>query len=158
MRPEFQRPLGRLVPDSQLSRQLLLGEISDSALVTVGDATLERVAGFGLTPSLQIIDGKERRTARRMPESPVPVTVIRCDNPPGGISPACTDAIKGALGSDSPVRMEVRGEEDLLVLPVCALAPAGTVVLYGQPGEGMVIVHVNDEVKNKTKLLLESMI
>ena len=50
----------------------------------------------------------------------------------------------------------VNGEEDLLVIPVCIHAPEGA-RMYGQPNEGLVVVQVDSEIKNKTKTLLDLM-
>lgn len=44
----------------------------------------------------------------------------------------------------------VDGEEDLAVLPCILTAPSGSLVLYGQPGEGLVVCEV-DKVINKVK-------
>jgi len=41
------------------------------------------------------------------------------------------------------VLIVVDGEEDLAVLPCVITAPPGTVVLYGQPGEGVVLCEVD---------------
>ena len=49
------------------------------------------------------------------------------------------------------------GEEDLLVIPVCIHAPDNAVVMYGQPNEGLVIVKITPEIRNKTQTLLDSM-
>ena len=51
----------------------------------------------------------------------------------------------------------VIGEEDLLVLPVCAYSPENSVVLYGQPNEGIVIVQINSEIRNKAQSIMNSM-
>jgi len=51
----------------------------------------------------------------------------------------------------------VNGEEDLLVIPVCIYAPDNSVVMYGQPNEGLVIVKITPEIRNKTQTLLKSM-
>jgi uncharacterized protein (UPF0218 family) len=56
-----------------------------------------------------------------------------------------------------PIRISVNGEEDLLVLPVCVYAPENSVVLYGQPNEGLVIVKITPQIRNKTQTLLDSM-
>ena len=55
---------------------------------------------------------------------------------------------------EESVRITVDGEEDLLVIPACIYAPDKSVVLYGQPNEGMVIVPVTSEIRNKTKSIL----
>ena len=56
-----------------------------------------------------------------------------------------------------PVRLSVNGEEDLLVLPVCIHAPDNAIVMYGQPNEGLVIVKITPEIRNKTQSLLDLM-
>ena len=68
------------------------------------------------------------------------------------LSPSYTN-----LKSNVPVQIVVTGEEDLLVLPVCVHAPQNAIVLYGQPNEGLVIVKVTQEIRNKTQQLLNLM-
>ena len=55
------------------------------------------------------------------------------------------------------MRIIVKGEEDLLVLPVVLFAPEKSVVIYGQPNEGLVIVKVNEEIRNKAKSIMNAM-
>ena len=57
----------------------------------------------------------------------------------------------------APVRITVMGEEDLLVLPVCIYAPDNSIVLYGQPNEGLVLVEISTEIRNKVQTLLDLM-
>jgi len=54
--------------------------------------------------------------------------------------------------------MVVEGEEDLLTLVVMVTAPLGSLVVYGQPNEGLVLVEVNGEAREKACLFLENMI
>ena len=158
LRDEFKSPLGKLIPNSQTTKENILKEISpDSILITVGDATSEKMMNFGLMPLLQIVDGQEKRVKRSLPKTNEPITTVKCDNPPGEIYLECIDIIRECLTSTSPIRIEVNGEEDLLVIPVCIYAPDGAVVMYGQPNEGLVVVHVDSEIRNKTKSLLSLM-
>jgi uncharacterized protein (UPF0218 family) len=53
-----------------------------------------------------------------------------------------------------PVRIVVSGEEDLLALPLFVMVPNGSVVLYGQPLEGMVIVRIDEKIRWKARDLL----
>ena len=68
-----------------------------------------------------------------------------------------TEIIKKAFSMTAPVRITVMGEEDLLVLPVCIYAPDNSIVLYGQPNEGLVLVEINTEIRNKVQTLLDLM-
>jgi len=56
------------------------------------------------------------------------------------------------------VRIFVRGEEDLAALPAILLAPEGSVVLYGQPDEGVVFVSITKSKKEEILDLLDKII
>lgn len=147
-------PLGILLKDTtreSISKYLAPG----TTLITVGDATTEKILGYGITPLLQIVDGLEKRSKRAPPKTAS--KIVHCDNPPAEITKQSVDAIRDALDSGQPTQILVNGEEDLLVLPVCVYAPDGSVVMYGQPNEGLVIVPVTQEIRNKTKNLLDMM-
>lgn len=158
LRDKLKIPLGTLIQDKDTSKQNLSNLISsDSFLISVGDATTQKMIEYGLVPSIQIVDGQEKRVKRNPPEYAQSKTNLTCSNPPGEITQDGIETIKKALKSEFPVRILVSGEEDLLVLPVCMLAPDGAIVLYGQPNEGLVIVKVDSAIKNKVKSLLDSM-
>lgn len=156
MRGLFREPLGRLIPDGDITREVIAGELEGGMLVTVGDATTQRVLEYGILPHIQIVDGLERR-AKRSPPGGGGVRTIRCANPPGGITRDSVSAVDSALASPDPLRILVDGEEDLLVLPVCAGAPGGAVVMYGQPGRGLVVVRVDQRIRDKANSLIGMM-
>ena len=79
------------------------------------------------------------------------------DNPAAEITPQSIDIIKKAFTMQPPIRLCVNGEEDLLVIPVCIYAPENAIILYGQPNEGLVIVKITSEIRNKTQKLLDLM-
>ena len=155
-RDRMRAPLGVLLPDDTPDRDIRRRLPDGSPVVTVGDRTTERVLGLGVVPALQIVDGMERRKRRIPPASEVE-SEVAVENPPAMITGQSVSAIADALASKHPVRILVRGEEDLLVLPVCVHAPEGTAVLYGQPGEGLVVARVDAEIKNKAQKLLDLM-
>ena len=158
LRDKFKAPLGKLIPDSDATKENILKEIpAGSILITVGDVTSEKIMNFGLIPLVQIVDGKTKRGQYQIPHSSQPLITIECDNPAGEINPECIEIIQKSLATKSPVQILVNGEEDLLVIPVCINAPDGAVVMYGQPNEGLVVVHIDSEIKNKTKTLLDLM-
>ena len=82
---------------------------------------------------------------------------LNVDNPAAEITTQSIDLVKKAFDMKPPIRISVNGEEDLLVLPVCVYAPENSVVLYGQPNEGLVIVKITPQIRNKTQTLLDSM-
>jgi len=156
LRDSLKKPLGVLIRDSDTTKENILKNIpADSFVITVGDATTEKLIKYGIIPSLQIVDGLEKRSKREFPSSTVKTT-FSCNNPPAQITQESIDVIKIAI-KEPPARITVIGEEDLLVLPVCVYAPENSVVLYGQPNEGLVIVRINLEIRNKVKVIMNSM-
>ena len=157
LRDQFKNPLGVLLPEDIADKKHILEYLSDdSYIITVGDRTTEKMIDFGLIPSLQIIDGVEKREKRELPKLEN-ATKLTVDNPAAEITTQSIDVIKQAFTLQSPVRIVVNGEEDLLVIPVCVHAPENSVVLYGQPNKGLVIVKVTPEIRNKTQGLLDLM-
>jgi hypothetical protein len=158
LREQLKIPLGILLLDNQTTKENVIKYTQSSPfIITVGDATTEKMLNFGIIPSLQIIDAKEKRSKRAPPSNETVTTIMTCINPPGEITKESIAVIKKAFKSKTPVRINVTGEEDLLVLPACIYAPKDAVVMYGQPNEGLVIVKINDQIRNKTQLILDSM-
>lgn len=156
LRNNLKKPLGILLKDADTSKENILKNIpAGSFIISVGDATTEKLIKYGIIPSLQIVDGLEKRFKRKPPYSNAK-TELTCINPPAEITKESIDAIKKAIQSP-PARIMVMGEEDLLVLPVCILAPQNAVVLYGQPNEGLVIVQINSEIRNKAQEIMDAM-
>ena len=158
LRDQLKNPLGNLIKDNDIDKENIIKEISaESVLITVGDRTTENMLQLGLKPQIQIIDGLEKRNKRLVPTDDAINTNLSCKNPPGEITEESTQVIQKAFSSEPPVRITVDGEEDLLVLPVCMYAPEGSVVMYGQPNEGLVIVHITPEIRAKVQKILDVM-
>lgn len=157
LREQLKIPLGKLLVEDDTSKENILKLItSDSFIITVGDATTEKILSYGITPALQIIDGIEKREKREIPKTNIQ-TELECDNPAGEITQQSIETIKNALQSLPPVRIIVKGEEDLLVIPVCQYAQNNSIVMYGQPNEGLVVVTINENLKNKIQKIVDLM-
>jgi uncharacterized protein (UPF0218 family) len=150
---ELKKPFGTLIPDAQVTKEKITSAVRGGRVMAVGDATTERLLAFGIVPDVAVVDGKERRRKRGYPE--FDSVVITCKNPAGIISKQAVDALKQALKAKPPVRVVVEGEEDLLALPVFAMAPDDAVVLYGQPLEGLVVVRITPARRNRAKNLMD---
>ena len=150
----LKRPFGTLVVEKEISKSKIMFML-DSArkIITVGDATTERIVSFGITPDIAVIDGVERRSLRDRSIN-YRAKEMFCTNPAGMISDEAVEVLQKALEASTPIRIKVQGEEDLLALPLFAMAPKGSVVLYGQPLEGMVLVNINEEKQNQAKELM----
>ncbi|MHA2213848.1 MAG: DUF359 domain-containing protein, partial [Candidatus Thorarchaeota archaeon] len=62
-----------------------------------------------------------------------------------------------AINDNASSLIVVEGEEDLMGFPAVLLAPEDSVMLYGQPGVGIVWVPVNDENRKLARGLLDEM-
>ena len=158
LREDLKIPLGDLINDVDVNNKNIQTKINPkSVLITVGDRTTENMLQLGLKPQIQIIDGLEKRNQRIVPTDDAVNTNLSCRNPPGEITKESIQVIQKAFSSEPPVRITVDGEEDLLVLPVSIAAPENSVVMYGQPNEGLVIVHVTPEIRAKVQKILDVM-
>lgn len=157
LRDQLKKPLGILIPEHDATKENISRNIAkDAFVITVGDATTEKMIKFDFDVSLQIVDSLEKRNKRDLPESKME-TILTCENPAAEITEESVSMIRKAFGMTSPVRIIVKGEEDLLVLPVAVYAPNNSVILYGQPNEGLVIVQVTEEIRNKASSIMNSM-
>lgn len=149
------RPLGTLLKNDSEIRSLLEG--FKGFLITVGDIVSTSLIEMGFKPHLCIVDG---RTMRK------PITVAEClkkgrrvfqlENPPGTISEDSWRVLREAVSSpDSTVIVE--GEEDLLTLVAVESAPEGSLVLYGQPGEGVVAIRVGESSRRMVSEIIGTM-
>jgi len=158
LRNQLKNPLGNLIKDNDPNKENILKKIyAESIIITVGDKTTENMVQLGLRPQIQIIDGLEKRNQRTVPVDGAINTKLSCKNPPGEITEESMQIIQKAFSCESPVRIIVDGEEDLLVIPVCIFAPENSVVIYGQPNEGLVIVQITPEIQAKIQKMLDAM-
>ena len=158
LREQLKIPLGLLLPIGQDNKENIQKQLSNNSyIITVGDKTTEKMIEYDIIPSLQIIDGFEKRQKREFPKHGNEFE-LKIDNPAAEITLESIEIIKKAFEMSSPVRLIVNGEEDLLVLPVCIHAPKNSVVLYGQPNKGLVLVQITTEIRNKAQTLLDLMI
>ncbi len=151
----LKQPFGALVPDKEVTKQKIATMLKGARqVIAVGDATTERLVSFGITPDIAVIDGRERRSKRSYPAN-YPAKELRCTNPAGIISGEAVKVLQDALKMPPPVRMLVDGEEDMLALPFFAMSPEDSVILYGQPLEGLVVVKVTRAKQKQAKDLMD---
>ena len=157
LRDQLKIPLGVLLPIGQDNKTNIQKYLSDNSyIITIGDRTTEKMINFDIIPSLQIIDGLEKRIKRDIIKLGNAFE-LKTDNPAAEITLQSIEIIKKAFTMNSPIRLTVNGEEDLLVLPVCIHAPENSVILYGQPNKGLVLVQITTEIRNKAQALLDLM-
>lgn len=157
MRPEFQKPFGPVLKTEDLVKNIKRGD----TLVCIGDLVSRTAIWLGLEPKIIVVDFKTERKELE-PElreelSHYGKVVLRVENPAATVTKQLYGAVVQAFRLAGTVRIEVEGEEDLAGLPVFAEAPLGTVVIYGMPGQGFVLVRVDEAMKRKARDLLERM-
>ncbi|MEC8143249.1 MAG: DUF359 domain-containing protein, partial [Candidatus Thermoplasmatota archaeon] len=160
---EFKTPMGDLfegpeeAPEVALSAMLEALPENHGTLVAVGDVTVKGLMDMGVLPDIAFIDGQTKREALDAS------LLVRGDayaqqrsvvNPPGQLTPELLDVVRWALEQDQSVLVEVDGEEDLAPMFVLATAPLGTIVVYGQPRQGVVMRILDMEAKHRARNLL----
>ena len=164
LRDRLKEPFGKLYrgKGDECLRDIVKSLGNRPKVISIGDVTTYYLLKAGIVPDMCIVDDRTMRL-------PVELEVrkgtahesfkdVKVKNPPGVVTKELIDAIKDNMSSKKPVRIFVDGEEDLAVIPACEYAPVGSVVLYGQPGEGVVAVTVTEEKKRETLSLMEQMI
>ncbi|HJU79528.1 MAG TPA: GTP-dependent dephospho-CoA kinase family protein [Nitrososphaeraceae archaeon] len=162
---ELKKPLGKLILDNDITENKIKKELLGikHKIITVGDRSTERLVSFDIYPDLAIVDSVERRQEKNtiIDDKKIELEVknftkISCINPAGTITKDAFNKIRYALTGEKDVILQVIGEEDLLTLPACYFAPNDSLVCYGQPLEGLVLIKVNDPMKRKAKELMKS--
>ncbi|HUH78537.1 MAG TPA: GTP-dependent dephospho-CoA kinase family protein [Methanoregula sp.] len=130
----------------------LLPRITGKTVYSVGDVVTHNLQTRGITPAIAVIDGHSMRTpCRRLPS--VQGECIRVKNPAGTLTDELARALEHAV-AHPPATIVVEGEEDLAVIPLVLAAPEGSIILYGQPGKGVVLRTVNAEAKKIARTFL----
>ena len=157
-RGAFKKPFGKIYSSlSEIKNTLEKYKKNHQLIISIGDATTLNLIKEGIIPDIGIIDELiERKKSPMDNEFGYDHVQLNAENPAGTITQGLCKTIKKAFGlyiSGFNVLIVVDGEEDLAVLPCVITAPPGTVVLYGQPGEGVVLCEV-DKFKDKTEEFL----
>lgn len=148
----FKTPFGELFRNISEAAPLFSGR----TVYTVGDVVTHNLIKAGITPSIAIVDGITMRSPCRK-DTPVIGRRIHINNPAGTITDDLIAAIRDAV-AHPPATIDVAGEEDLAVIPLVLEAPAGSVVIYGQPMEGVVVRVIDAAAKDKARELFSCFI
>lgn len=137
----FSEPFGPIFSDMEEVH----AAYPDQIFCSVGDVVTEQLFCSKAPWKVAIVDGYTRRN-RYLIDIPADASVITVDNPPGCISPMLIAAVQEAVSDwrKKHTVININGEEDLALLPLLLFAQSGTVLLYGQPNEGIVTLVVDD--------------
>lgn len=160
LRVKLKEPFGTLIQGSFSETIMKMDKIvkrkKPPRIVSVGDAVSRNLYDNKMTPQLSITDNKRMRKKVK-PKVFADTNVVHVKNPQGTITEEAIAAIRKALESDGPVHIIVDGEEDLLALVAILYAPERSLVFYGQPYEGVVVVEVTSEKKTEAMEILKAM-
>ena len=152
LRAAFKEPLGPVYTDAAA----LLADAGDPVLA-VGDVVTHHLVAADHPPHVAVVDGRtERETAPAAVRESTPAPDATVANPAASLSRALLVALRDAVAAEGPTTVAVEGEEDLAALPALYLCPPGGNVVYGQPGEGMVLAGGTDA-RDRARELLSRM-
>ncbi|MCX8197813.1 MAG: DUF359 domain-containing protein [Candidatus Micrarchaeota archaeon] len=156
MREEVRKPFGKVLAGQQA---IEAAKSSARPLVSVGDQCGFDLISAGCAPDMLVFDFKIRRAEVpfeiKRAFAPFAKSAFLAFSPPGVITDELESAILRML-SEGKGAVLVIGEDDLSALLVMANAQGGTLV-YGQPGEGMVMVELGGSIRQKAQGILERM-
>lgn len=157
LRPKLKEPMGPLYTEAE---ELLAA--ADSPIITVGDMVTYHLLEAGRVPDVALVD---ERTERSAVDNDIVASFsgfdreVTLENPPATLTAALLTELQTAIqrAGEETTLVRVDGEEDLATLPALVAAPAGAGIVYGQPGEGMVLVEVTNTSTERARDLLSRM-
>ena len=164
---ELKDPFGQLIPGPEdepshaMSEVLVLTEGGHGPLIAVGDVTVRTLQDVGRPADIGLIDGCTKRRVWDGAEGidrSLYDSVLECSSPAGRLTPSllstCETAISSWRDGNKSSLIVVEGEEDLAPLLLHPLAPIDSVIIYGQPGKGVVIRWCGEDAKQRCRRLL----
>lgn len=160
LRRNLKKPLGILFCGSLEETVSILGTLIEkekpAKIVTVGDRVSQDLTDQSLLPDVLIIDNKVMRK-EITPISATADRVVYVKNPPGTITYEAWFAVEKAIEDSQRTKIVVDGEEDLLALVAILTVPENSLVLYGQPRRGVVVVKATAEMKQQVREIVDTM-
>ncbi len=159
-RRRLKAPIGILIEGSFTHTMMRLKELihqeRPSMLISVGDVVSKNMTREGIQPTVLIVDNK----VMRREILPIQVQVDRTlsvKNPAGTLTDETWEVVEQAIKLEGVTRVLVEGEEDLLTLVAVLIAPEDSLVVYGQPRKGIVVVRVTEQKKKQLRQIVEAM-
>jgi uncharacterized protein (UPF0218 family) len=154
----LKHPFGKLLigPPEKTIEELkeLIYHEKPRKIFAIGDVVASNMVRSGIQVNAIIIDFQtERRPAKHTVLDGF--KIVKVKNTPRTVAVQACDVIKEVFQGSSPTAIIVDGEEDLLTLPAIESAPLESVIVYGQPHVGIVLVHINERTKNEARQLFQ---
>jgi len=160
LRKKLKVPLGLLIrgSSSETMRELkkLIERERPSKIISVGDVVSENVIKHNILAQVLVVDNRVMRETVKPILADVDRT-LHVKNPPGTLTDETWLVMEEAIKGGQRTRVLVDGEEDLITLVAVLCAPEGSLVVYGQPHEGIVVVKATDQMKEVVRGIVEAM-
>lgn len=125
-------------------------------IVTVGDRVSQDISDHNILPDVLIVDNRIMRN--EVPPVSVNVDqVMSVKNHRGTITEEAWRTIERATRDSIRKKIIVDGEEDLLALVAVLTIPEDSLVIYGQPTKGMVVVKATLDMKREVSKIIQAM-
>ena len=122
----------------------------------MGDRVSQDISDHNILPDVLIVDNRIMRN--EVPPVSVNVDqVISVKNPRGTITEEAWRTIERATRDSIRKKIIVDGEEDLLALVAVLTIPEDSLVIYGQPTKGMVVVKATLDMKRDVSKIIQAM-
>jgi GTP-dependent dephospho-CoA kinase len=151
---ELKDPIGELFCDPKDLEGFVQKELKKPGrhrILTIGDVCTVALLDLGFRPHLAVFDYHTRRTDTDKKTldllKATYKTMTRFVNPAGTVSDIIIKEARALIDKGGAILIE--GEEDLTALAFIREADEDDLVLYGQPGEGVVLVRPTKEIKRK---------
>ncbi|MAV59927.1 MAG: hypothetical protein CND89_01130 [Marine Group II euryarchaeote MED-G38] len=165
----LKQPFGELIEgkdkDYEYAMKIMIEKYlkEDVPLISVGDVTTLTLENLGCSADIAWIDGKTKRERWAQSEnidSKKYNNNFTCYNPAGELTKSlfetCKKSLEEWIRNKSTSLIIVDGEEDLAPLMIHLIAPLGTIVVYGQPGKGVVVRITKEDTKKRCRDILSS--
>lgn len=152
LRKILQKPFGKLLQIEEID----FNSLSPFETITVGDVVTHLFNEKKVDQKISVIDYRVQRKKVFYDLKDLGFLgkeyVINALNPAGFLTPSLCQAIDKAFSFINKIDrlvIQVEGEEDLSVLPLILYAPLGFTLFYGQPGQGVVQITINEAKKEE---------
>jgi len=160
LRKKLKSPIGLLIRGSsdETMRELkkLIERERPPKIISVGDIVSDNLIKHNILAQVLVMDNRVMRKTIKPILADVDRT-LHVKNPPGTLADETWLVMQEAIRGNQRTRVLVDGEEDLITLVAVLCAPEGSLVVYGQPHEGIVVVKVTEESRETVRRIVEAM-
>lgn len=153
----LRKPMGTLYTStSKKNYYNIIKKKYNKLLISIGDVTTGNLLKIGIFPNICIIDGFTRRKRFNI------ISIIKLKNKyifyymrndAGFLSLNVILFIRNIFKTNKLknqyICIVINGEEDLLLLPIVLFSSRKSIILYGQPRKGVVVVTPKQNIKKK---------